>query len=121
MRFVAVTLARLRVAAGLVEMFAPRLWTGALLDRTQRGPAAATVVRLKGARDVALGIGTLMAARHEGSVRGWMEAAALTDLLDATVLAADPDGVVTARLRGVGAAVGLGVAVTTALAARRTG
>lgn len=119
MRSVAVTLARLRVAAGLVEMVAPRLWTRALLDSTQRGPAASTVVRLKGGRDVALGIGTLMAARHDGSVRGWMEAAALTDLLDAVVLAADPERVVAAWLRGVGAATGVGVAVVTALVARR--
>lgn len=119
MRDVAVLMARLRAGAGLVELLAPGVWIRLLLPPSVRGPGVATAIRLKGARDLALGLGALLAARHGDGLRGWTEAGALTDLLDAVVIGADPDDAVSAVLRRVGAAAGVGVAVVTAVAARR--
>jgi hypothetical protein len=41
------------------------------------------LARALGARDAALGLGTLLAQRHGGPVRGWLEGSALADAGDA--------------------------------------
>jgi hypothetical protein len=47
-------------------------------------PAQTIAVRMLGARDLALGVGVLLAARHGSSgMRGWVEAGALADAVDA--------------------------------------
>jgi hypothetical protein len=53
------------------------------------GPSARVAGRYLGGRDLATGVGMLLAGRH-GTARGWFEAAALIDFIDAgaTVLAA---------------------------------
>jgi hypothetical protein len=71
-----------RVAFGVVAFAAPTLpsrpWVG-----TDAGRASArTLTRALGARDVALGLGTLLAQRHRSPVRGWLEASALADAGD---------------------------------------
>ncbi|MDQ4057636.1 MAG: hypothetical protein M3124_00765 [Actinomycetota bacterium] len=56
-----------------------RLWTGdAETTATSRMAA-----RSLGARDAALAIGTMTALEHDGNVRGWLEAGALSDASDA--------------------------------------
>src|SRR5690606_14815954 len=52
------------------------------------GPTARTAGRYLGGRDLATGLGMVLGARH-GSARGWFEAAALIDFIDAgtTVIA----------------------------------
>jgi hypothetical protein len=75
-------LAWTRVALGVVAFGAPTLpsrpWIG-----TDAGRASTkTLARALGARDVALGLGTLLARRHGTPVRGWLEASALADAGD---------------------------------------
>jgi hypothetical protein len=45
-------------------------------------PSTKTLARALGARDVALGLGTLLAQRHGAPARGWLEASALADTGD---------------------------------------
>lgn len=79
-----------RVALGAVAVTAPRLplwpWIG---GEEARRPAARLLARSLGARDLALGIGPVLAARHDAPVRGWIEAGGLADAGDlaATLLA----------------------------------
>lgn len=72
-----------RIVIGFGAMLAPRrfgrAWTGDTTEET----ASAMAVRGVGARDVALGIGTLMALEGDGPVRGWLEAQAFADASDA--------------------------------------
>jgi hypothetical protein len=76
------TIAWSRVAMGAAAVVAPvtaaRLWTG----ETDRGPLTRVMVRSLGARDVALGLGAVLALRHEAPLRGWVEGGALADVAD---------------------------------------
>ncbi|HZR11613.1 MAG TPA: hypothetical protein VFC33_00030 [Acidimicrobiia bacterium] len=71
-----------RVAFGVAAMAAPvtaaRLWTG----EDDRGPLTRVMVRSLGARDVALGLGAVLALRHDAPVRGWVEGGGLADAAD---------------------------------------
>ena len=75
-----------RVALGLAALARPsvpaRPWVGAAAD----GVAARVFGRALGARDVALGLGTLGALRslaaEPGPARAWVAAGALSDALD---------------------------------------
>ncbi|HSK97578.1 MAG TPA: hypothetical protein VK891_13240 [Euzebyales bacterium] len=75
-----------RIAIGVVATVAP---TAA--GRFQFGsapPAQTLAIRMLGARDLGLGLGALLAARHgSAAVRGWAEAGALADAVDAVALA----------------------------------
>ncbi len=59
-----------------------RAWTG-----EDRG--AAVLGRALAGRDMALGLGAILAMRHDAPVRGWVEAGGLADAIDlaATLLA----------------------------------
>ena len=76
-------LAWMRVGLGVVAFVAPsvpaRPWIGADAGRG----SAKTLARALGARDVALGLGTLLAQRRGRPVRGWLEGSALADGGDA--------------------------------------
>ncbi len=76
-------LAAARVALGVVAYAAPtvpaRPWIG---DAASRTTAATVLARALGARDLGLGAGLLLAARHGAPIRGWAEAGALADLGD---------------------------------------
>jgi hypothetical protein len=87
----AVALARGRIAIGIAAIAAPRL-----ASRVMGGAGAASGVtplfaRMLGARDAALGLGAVIALDRGKPVRGWLEAAALSDSVDlgACVLARD--------------------------------
>ena len=72
-------LAWMRIGLGVVAFVAPSLparpWIGADAGRG----SAKTLARALGARDVALGLGTLLAQRNGGPVRGLLEGSALAD------------------------------------------
>lgn len=76
-------LASARVALGVTAMVAPTLpatpWVGA----HARLPAVKLLARALGARDLALGLGLVLALRHDGPVRGWVEGGGLADAGDA--------------------------------------
>ena len=71
-----------RIMLGVAAVFAPnrfgRAWTG------ERSEVAISTMAMRGlgARDVALGLGTLRALDGEGPVRPWLEAQALADASD---------------------------------------
>jgi len=81
-RAFAIATAAGRFGLGIALMLSPRRfgrrWIGADADRA----GASLAVRATGARDAALGLGLLMAYRRGRPVRGWLEAAALTDAAD---------------------------------------
>jgi hypothetical protein len=103
-----------RSALGAVAMTVPALplapWVGdARQDRSVR-----LLARALGGRDLAVGLGTLLALRHDAPARGWLEAGGLADAGDVVatltsfkalprlgrwaVLAAATGGVIAARL-----------------------
>lgn len=72
-----------RVLFGAAALVAPRsavrIWTG-------EGEGSTTLpmaVRGMGARDLAIGMGTLVALENDGSVSRWLEAGAVADAADA--------------------------------------
>lgn len=80
---IARTISILRCAAGAMMLMAPRRaargWTG--IDNNTVPTRMA--MRGLGARDLAIGMGTLFALSHKGPVRGWVEAGMLSDGADA--------------------------------------
>jgi hypothetical protein len=70
-----------RMAAGALYVAMPRVltrpWTGVGERRVD------VLGRAIGIRDLAFGLGALVALRRSGSARGWFEAAALCDAVDA--------------------------------------
>lgn len=81
-RAFAIATAAGRFGLGVALLLSPRSfgrrWIGADADRA----GASTAIRATGARDAALGLGLLVAYRRGRPVRGWLEAAALTDAAD---------------------------------------
>jgi hypothetical protein len=73
-----------RIFFGLSMLFAPkrtlRTWIGDDVESAR----TRMLIRSFGARDLALGLGPLMAMRRDAPVRGWVEAAAIGDLVDFT-------------------------------------
>lgn len=72
-----------RVGVGTALMLAPRrmgrTWVGSVAD----DPRAALVIRGFGARDLALGLGTLRALHRNEPIEGWVQMAAAGDACDA--------------------------------------
>jgi hypothetical protein len=80
------TIAVGRIAIGAVATLAP-----AAAGRFQFGsapPAQTLAIRMLGARDLGLGLGALLAVRHGSpALRGWAQAGALADAVDAAAFA----------------------------------
>jgi hypothetical protein len=72
-----------RIAIGVTAFVAPTLplrpWVGR--DFAWQ-PRAKLLARSLGARDLALGIGVILALRHDAPVRGWVEGGGLADAGD---------------------------------------
>jgi hypothetical protein len=82
-RDLAVSLAGGRIAIGVMSLLAP-----GLVGRTMTGPDGARggtllFARMVGARDLGLGLGVLVALDRGAPVRGWLEASAVVDGIDA--------------------------------------
>ncbi len=77
----ALLLARARIGIGTAAMLAPGLATRVLSGRRASG-IEPPLARMLGARDVALGLGTVIALDRGAPVRGWLEAAAFSDGAD---------------------------------------
>jgi hypothetical protein len=81
-RVYAQALAGGRAALGLAFFLLPKvgsgLWTG-----DTKTPAVRVLSRALGARDMALGLGALLALRSNSPVRGWLEAGGFADAGDA--------------------------------------
>ena len=83
-RQLAVSVAWGRIALGVTAILTPsiplRPWVGRELAWR---PRAKLLGRALGARDVALGLGVILALRHDAPVRGWVEGGGLADTGDA--------------------------------------
>lgn len=77
-RFFAMT----RIGVGASFVLAPGLSLRSWVGREGDTPAGRMAARMVGGRDIALGVGLLMAARHGAPVRGWLEAGAVCDATD---------------------------------------
>ena len=78
---VALLLARARIAIGLTAAALPGLSARVLSGRAASG-IEPLLVRMLGARDVTLGLGTVIALDRGAPVRGWIEASAFSDAAD---------------------------------------
>ena len=81
-RDIALALARVRLAIGATAIAAPGFAGRAMWGREGAGPAARMFGRMLGGRDIALGLGVVIALDRGAPVRGWLEAGALADGLD---------------------------------------
>jgi hypothetical protein len=72
-----------RIAIGVVSVLAPGLVGGAMTGRDGSMGGTRLFVRMLGARDLALGVGVLIALDRGAPVRGWLEASAVVDGIDA--------------------------------------
>ncbi|MGH9068008.1 MAG: hypothetical protein ACRD0J_11065 [Acidimicrobiales bacterium] len=72
-----------RIALGLAALVIPslpaRAWLGGEAGRSK---PVKVLARALGGRDLALGLGTILALRHDAPVRGWVEAGGLADAGD---------------------------------------
>jgi hypothetical protein len=79
-----------RIGLGVTALLAPtvplRPWVGR--DFAWQ-PRAKLLARSLGARDLALGLGVILALRHDAPIRGWVEGGGVSDTCDvlATLLA----------------------------------
>jgi hypothetical protein len=78
---VAMWFARVRIAIGVAAVAVPGAIGRAAADGMPGG-LAPPLARMLGGRDVALGLGTVVALDHGTPVRGWLEGAALADTVD---------------------------------------
>lgn len=78
----AIWLSRGRIAIGLVAVAVPRLAAKRLSADGETAGLAPMLTRMTGARDIALGLGTLVAADKGTPIRGWLEGCALADSVD---------------------------------------
>ncbi len=103
----AMSAARGRIAIGAAALAFPGLAARSMGGRRGSEGVEPLFARMLGGRDVALGLGTVIALDRGGPVRGWLEGAALADTVDfiACVLARDSMSPVA-----FGAAAGLGAA-----------
>jgi hypothetical protein len=82
-RDLAVSLARGRIAIGVVSLLAPGLVGRTITGRGGSEGGTRLFVRMVGARDLGLGLGLLVALDRSAPVRSWLEASAVVDGLDA--------------------------------------
>ncbi|MGH2861604.1 MAG: hypothetical protein ACRDLT_08870 [Solirubrobacteraceae bacterium] len=78
---VALAFARARIAIGLTAVATPGLAARVLSGRSASG-IEPLLTRMLGARDLTLGLGTVIALDRGAPVRGWIEASAFSDAAD---------------------------------------
>src|SRR4051812_46227238 len=82
-RELAVRLAGGRVAIGAASLLAPALVGRTMTRRARPTDGTRLFARMVGARDLGLGLGLLVALDRGAPVRGWLEASAIVDGIDA--------------------------------------
>ena len=85
-RDLAVSLACGRIAIGAVSLLAPGFVGRTMTGRGGSEGGTRLFVRMVGARDLALGLGLLVALDRSAPVRGWLEASAVVDGIDAAAV-----------------------------------
>jgi len=87
-RRVAIGLGVVRVGLGVTAIAAPETAGTMWIGRGAAGRDKAVLVRSLGGRDIALGAGVLLAARHGDALRRWALLGALSDFVDVLATAA---------------------------------
>ena len=82
-RDLAVTLARGRIAFGVVSLLAPGLVARRMTGGDESEGGTRLFVRMIGARDLGVGLGLQVALDRDAPTRGWLEASAVIDGIDA--------------------------------------
>ena len=82
-RDLAVGLAGGRIAIGVASLLAPGLVGRTMTGRDGSAGGTRLFARMVGARDLGLGLGVLAALDRGAPVRGWLEASAVVDGIDA--------------------------------------
>jgi hypothetical protein len=98
-----------RVGMGVAMVAVPRLIAQPWIGRAAAAPGTQVITAAMGARDLAIGLGTIRALRAGRGVRPWLQAGALADTVDllATLRSRDdlpPFGVVTVSAIAAGSA-----------------
>jgi hypothetical protein len=83
-RDLAVSLAGGRIAIGVVSLLAPGFVARTMTGGDWSKGVTPLFARMVGARDLGLGLGLLAALDRGAPVRGWLEASAVVDGIDAT-------------------------------------
>ena len=81
-RDLAVTLARGRIAFGVVSLLAPGLVARTMTGGHGSDGGTRLFVRMIGARDLGVGLGLHLALDRDAPTRGWLEASAVIDGID---------------------------------------
>ncbi|MGI8412683.1 MAG: hypothetical protein ACR2QA_09350 [Solirubrobacteraceae bacterium] len=81
------SVARGRIALGVAAVVAPGLAARVMGGRRTSDGIAPLFARMLGARDIALGLGTVIALDRGKPVRGWLEGSALADVADCVACA----------------------------------
>jgi hypothetical protein len=113
-RDLAVSLAGGRIAIGVVSLLAPGFVGRAMTRGDGSGGGTRLFARMVGARDLGLGLGLLGALNRGAPVRGWLEASAVVDGIDATACLLARDHIRTSVFPGA-----LGLAAAGALLSAR--
>jgi hypothetical protein len=82
-RDLAVSLARARIAIGVISLLAPEVVGRTMTRRDGSEAGTRLFARMVGARDLGLGVGLLVALDRGAPVRGWLGASAVVDGIDA--------------------------------------
>jgi hypothetical protein len=82
-RDLAVALARGRIAFGVVSLVAPGLVARTMTGGGRSEGATRLFIRMIGARDLGVGLGLQVARDSDAPTRGWLEASAVIDGIDA--------------------------------------
>jgi hypothetical protein len=106
-RDLAVSLAGGRVAIGVVALLAPGFVGRTVTGHDGSDGGTRLFARMVGARDLGLGLGLLIALNRGAPVRGWLEASAVVDGIDAGACLLARDHIRTSVFPGV---VGLAAA-----------
>jgi hypothetical protein len=78
----AIVIARCRIGLGMFAVATPGLATRIIGSRRESEVIAPLFARMLGARDIAFGLGTVIALDRGKPVRGWLEGSALVDAAD---------------------------------------
>ena len=97
----AVGLGRGRIAIGVISLLAPQLVGRVITGAEPSGGGTTLFARMVGARDIGLGLGLLIAVDRGAQVRGWLEASAVVDGLDAAACLLARDHIRTILVPGI--------------------
>lgn len=107
-----------RIAAGAALIASPDRLAARWLGDDVARPAPQLAIRALGARDIALGAGTLATLGDGAQLRRWIAASAACDFADAMSALATPSAGLPANARWATVAIGGGAALAGALVHR---